>query len=308
MMRLPLYNDFLQQHRLDAAYLQQTGLAMQAVIDDILQRLDQKTPVILGINGSQGSGKTTLAAFLQTALQAEHGLHVVCLSMDDFYLGKAARQQLAQQVHPLLATRGVPGTHDTGLAIRTLQALRQHQLPVALPRFDKASDDSEPQAHWPLVQQPVDVVILEGWCLGASAQLQQQLHTAVNALEAEEDADGRWRDYVNTQLATAYPAWFDVVDCWVMLKAPSFDCVYRWRLEQEQKLAAKLQNIPEAARQGLMNEVQVHRFIQYFQRLTDHILNTLPAAVDHLYLLNSERQIIDDAHNTGTQTADIYRS
>jgi len=75
---------------------------------------------VLGISGTQGSGKSTLAALLQFLLQ-QNGLRVVCLSLDDFYLTRKERRQLADTVHPLLMTRGVPVTHDISLAISIIQ-------------------------------------------------------------------------------------------------------------------------------------------------------------------------------------------
>ena len=77
-------------------------------------------PLIIGINGSQGSGKSTLADYLCTMLNERYQLRCVSLSLDDFYLTKLERQQLASQVHPLLETRGVPGTHDIPLALETI--------------------------------------------------------------------------------------------------------------------------------------------------------------------------------------------
>lgn len=303
----PLFAKFLSRHKLPASYLHQATQHFSPIIDDILHQLTDRRPILLGINGSQGSGKTTLAAYLQTALAAEHQLRVVSISIDDFYYGKAERQQLAEQVHPLLATRGVPGTHDVPLALATLNALRQAEKEtVAIPRFDKASDDRLAEPSWDRVQTPVDVVILEGWCLGAAPEAEAALKEPVNPLEAVQDSDGRWRHYINQQLASVYPPLFKQIDIWVMLQAPSFDCVYQWRLEQEQKLAEKLQSIPQknqngwpaAAPAGLMDASQIQQFVQYFQRLTQHMLNTLPAQVDHVYRLDNKRKIIDEIHRS----------
>jgi D-glycerate 3-kinase len=109
----------------------------------------------------------------------------------------------------------------------------------------------------------------------------------VNELESKEDAQGRWRRYVNAALERDYLPLYRRVDWWVMLQAPSFACVKRWRLEQEQKLASKTAGRGE----GLMNAAQLSRFIQHYQRLTETCLAQLPPRVDYLYQLDAQRQV-----------------
>ncbi len=161
---------------------------------------------IFGINGGQGSGKSTAAAFLKDELLSAHGLRAVVLSLDDFYLPRAHRERLARDVHPLFATRGVPGTHDVQLGIDTLDKLRELRKgdSLALPQFSKADDDRMPANPWSSVTGPVDIVLFEGWCVGTPPQTSAELAEPVNALEASEDADGRWRHIVNEQLRTSY--------------------------------------------------------------------------------------------------------
>ncbi|MDQ1135183.1 uridine kinase [Pseudoxanthomonas winnipegensis] len=170
--------------------------------------LPQAVPV-WGLSALQGTGKSTLAAQLAQAAQRE-GLRSAVLSLDDFYLTRAARQALARQVHPLLVTRGPPGTHDLPLALHTLQALREGR-PVALPRFDKLADDRAAESTWPRLDGPVDLVIFDGWCLGTPAQAQAALVAPINALERDEDRDATWRSHCNAALARDYPAlWRDL--------------------------------------------------------------------------------------------------
>lgn len=248
------------------------------------------SPLVLGIQGTQGSGKSTLADFLSKILTHDHHLQCATLSIDDFYLTHSQRQSLATQIHPLLATRGVPGTHDIPLARSTISAaktLSAHQ-PLALARFDKASDDRAPESTWPIVRGPLDVIILEGWCVGLTAQPEATLQTPINTLEKDEDPDGVWRGYVNHQLKVHYQALFQQIDKLVVLKAPSFDCVYQWRLLQEQKLAVKT---PSGKGSQILAPAQVSRFIAHFQRLTEHGLQTLPAQADWLLLLNEDHAI-----------------
>ncbi len=286
----------LQRHRLDSTYLD----TARAWFDPLAASLascqrEAQRPLLVAVNGCQGSGKTTFCDYLCTALTQEHGLRSLSLSLDDFYLTRAERQQLATSVHPLLATRGVPGTHDMALMRRTLERLLQWSgdKPVAIPRFDKAVDDRLPSSDRDVVNEPVHVVLLEGWCLGAGPESQDSLGSPINALERDEDPDGRWRGYVNDALANHFQPLYTLVDQWIMLQAPSFDCVFAWRREQEQKLAATL---PPGQAKELMDDDALARFIQHYERLTRQCLLKVPGKVNHLFCLDHERRITDYRH------------
>jgi len=194
---------------------------------------------IIGMQGCQGSGKSTLADFLRILLQLKYGLKVAVLSLDDFYLNPEERKSLAENVHPLMVTRGVPGTHDITLALETIDKLKKLNThnSLALPRFDKATDKRATPENWPTVSGPVDLILLEGWCIGATAQTQVELSPALNKLESEEDHKGQWRQYVNTCLKQEYQTLFMLIDRLLVIQAPNFSCVYQWRALQEQKLA-----------------------------------------------------------------------
>lgn len=279
---------FLQQHRLPADYQQQITEWFAPLAEAIkMHHKGAGRPIIVGINGAQGSGKSTLAACLVLLLEQQYQLSALSLSLDDFYFTHAERQRLAQGIHPLLATRGVPGTHDIPLARKTLSDLRHGHFPVLIPRFNKAIDDRYPPEFAECVNEPVDVIILEGWCLGAVAEAEESLATPVNDLEASEDTEGHWRRYVNEQLTLFYPKLFELIDLWVMLKAPDFQCVYNWRLEQENKLRDSSPN-----QHQIMDSSQVARFIKFYQRITQNTLKSLPDRVNYLYELDSKRQII----------------
>ncbi|WP_241505884.1 hypothetical protein [Parahaliea mediterranea] len=300
--------DFLRRHQLGAAYLATARKWFDPLVTRLcLHHKGAQGTLMVGINGCQGSGKTTLVDYLAHALAAG-GLHCVSLSLDDFYLTRAERQALAAAVHPLLATRGVPGTHDMPLMQRCLQRLKagdlSEQHPLHLPRFDKAMDDRSPPTQWLTVNQPVDIVLFEGWCLGVDAQPDDALLAPVNDLERAEDPDGRWRVAVNAVLARDFGPVHALVDVWVMLAAPSFACVQRWRQEQEDKLRQRLGSgalDPSASDHGAldcstrdhsMTPAQVARFIQHYQRLTEWSLATLPGCVDELFTLDDQRHIL----------------
>ncbi len=282
---------FLEAERLGPAYLETAARffdPLAACLADLRESLGR--PVLIGLNGSQGSGKSTLCAYLCRSLAESHGLRAIDLSLDDFYLTRAEREALASDVHPLLRTRGVPGTHDMKLLQTCLQALADPSTaPVSVPRFDKAEDDRFAEAAWTQVDGPVDVVLLEGWCMGARAVESEELKEPLNALEREEDAHGTWRAYVNDSLKADFEPLYERVDLWVMLAAPDFEQVFAWRTEQEDKLRAKRGD--QGA--GLMDSIQLRRFVDHFERVTRQCLRTLPRKVDILLQLNAQRQIIE---------------
>ena len=269
---------FIAEHRLPEAFRHTATTFYEPLAAWLRPRLANASPLLLGINGAQGTGKSTLAAYLALTLAESGQRNVAILSIDDFYLTKAERLQLSKTVHPLLATRGVPGTHDVSMLGACLSRLREMKAGehCRLPRFDKAADDRADEASWPAVSGPVDLVILEGWCVGSAAEQEAGLETPVNALEATRDADGRWRRYVNERLATDYVEIFDGLDALVFLEAPGFDAILRWRIEQEQKLAAAA----GADVAGVMNTDQVAAFIQYFERITRNNLDVIRSSAD----------------------------
>jgi D-glycerate 3-kinase len=238
-------------------------------------------PLVLGVSGSQGSGKTTLARQLQRALEAAGARTAVC-SLDDFYLSRVERQVLAQSVHPLLATRGVPGTHDVALLGRTMTALGEPGT-VSIPAFDKAADDPLPAAHWHHVQAPVDVLVLEGWCLGARAQADSALDHPVNDLEAHEDAGQLWRRYANDALAGPYAVLWDRLHALIYLAAPDMDAVLRWRTEQEQALPAGRR----------MSAAALARFIAHYERITRAMLTDLPQRAGLVVRLDAAHRVAE---------------
>ncbi|MFT4257082.1 MAG: kinase [Pseudoxanthomonas sp.] len=237
---------------------------------------------VLGLSGLQGTGKSTLAAQI-AALATARGSRAAVVSIDDFYLRKAQRAALARTVHPLLATRGPPGTHDIALALHTLDALRAGE-PVALPRFDKLADDRVHTAYWPRIDARADVVIFEGWFLGTRAEDEAALIEPLNALERDEDPDGAWRRGCNTALARDYPALWSRIDALWFLQPPGFEIVPHWRWQQEQALQAA-----DPARKA-MTCAQIERFVMHYERISRQALRTLPAIADRTVPLDALRQ------------------
>ncbi|MBO9518555.1 MAG: kinase [Porphyrobacter sp.] len=242
---------------------------------------ETKRPLLVGINGAQGSGKSTLCRFLQVLLE-ERGLRAITLSLDDLYLTYAERQALARDEHPLFATRGVPGTHDVALGEAILDGISAGRA-VTLPVFDKAIDDRAPGGT--LAEPPIDMILFEGWCVGAVPQPAAAMREPINRLEAEEDPDGTWRREVNRRLATDYAELFGRIDLLVMLKVAGFEAVRANRLLQEQKLAA----INPGGR-GVMDEAALDRFVMHYERLTRSTLAEMPGRADVLIPIGADQR------------------
>ena len=277
---------FLAKHQLPLKYQYLSEQYFVPLAHDILESKKSSTPLFVGINGCQGSGKTTLADFLVTWFSNNTSLNTIALSIDDFYLGKESRKQLAEDVHPLFVTRGVPGTHDTELMNTTITKLLAGEVGVALPRFNKHQDDCVAKQDWGATTAPIDIVILEGWCVGSEPQPLFSLSEPLNELEQLNDKEGVWRRCINSCLANEYKSIFNKIDYKIMLKAPSFSDVFTWRKEQEQKLIAK-----NGVGAGTMTDEQLVYFISHFERITRENLNTLSRKANSLIELDSNRDI-----------------
>lgn len=282
---------------------QLAGTAGEALLDSYLAIAGQALAavqaapgrlIVLGLCGAQGSGKSTTARVVHDALCELAGLSIVALSLDDLYLSRAARAALARDVHPLFATRGVPGTHDVarGLAVIDSLAGADAATVTCLPRFDKATDEPvEPGAEARVVGRP-DVLVFEGWCVGARPQPASALAEPVNELERVDDAQGRWRGHVNEQLDGPYRRLFHHIDRLVLLRAPRFECVVAWRQEQEHKLAARLRAAgADTGASRVMSDAQVARFVMHYERITRHVLEDMPAYADLLVELDEARAV-----------------
>ncbi len=287
---------FIAQHRLPNKFRDLIVRHYLPLVSWVRTQHHPGEALIVGINGAQGTGKSTLAAFVRLALESRAGWRVAVLSIDDFYLTRAERKELGDNVHPLMETRGVPGTHDVQMLAHCVERLKtlESGASLALPRFDKSRDDRADPDSWPLVSGPIDLIVLEGWCVGCTAQAGDDLLEPINTLEREEDASGEWRRYVNDQIEGRYSDIFATLDALIFLQAPNFEAVYRWRLEQEKKLAAVTVN--HAA--GIMNSRQIAHFIQHYERLTRMNLVSLPATADVVLELDENHDCVRSRYAT----------
>ncbi|MCH8498498.1 MAG: hypothetical protein LAT63_08460 [Marinobacter sp.] len=259
-------------------------------------------PLVVGIHGAQGTGKSTLVLFLARMLTEVFGCPCASLSLDDLYLTRSERETLARQEHPLLLTRGVPGTHDITLGHQVLDLLLAARpgSEIRLPAFDKAVDDRQPFSRWPLHEGEAKIILLEGWCLAARPEPEVALLTPVNELEGQEDADGRWRRYVNAQLAGRYSDFYARIDYLIMLQAPSMAHVLAWRTLQEHKLAESRASALKECNSSLrlMSDAAIQRFVMHYERITRHALAEMPARADLLLVVDERHRITRQHYRT----------
>jgi D-glycerate 3-kinase len=215
----------------------------------------------VGLSGGQGAGKSTLARLLETAC-AQLGLRVCALSLDDYYLPRAERLALALRVHPLFETRGPPGTHDVALCRAHVRALGEPGE-LEIPVFDKGRDDRVGTRR---VSGPFDLVVLEGWCVGASPLGVGSLAVPVNALERDEDPEGIWRRYQDAELARGYAALWAELEALAFLRVPDLACVRRWRLAQESERSVDRR----------LDAAAIDRFVAHYERITLELMARLP--------------------------------
>tara|TARA_Y100000591_G_C21825283_1_gene696244 strand:- start:47 stop:964 length:918 start_codon:yes stop_codon:yes gene_type:complete len=247
---------------------------------------NKKRTIIVGLTGGQGSGKSTISSILKIILKASFNLNTVIFSIDDFYKTSKERKKMSIEISPLFLTRGVPGTHDTGMLFNCLKNLKKKKFKnILIPKFDKSNDDRRPKKYWQKVKKKADIVIFEGWCVGATPQKNKDLIAPINVLEKEKDKKRIWRNYVNKELKTNYKKIFKLIDTTIFLKVPSFEHVYKWRLLQEKKL-----NIISKGKK-IMTKKEIKNFIMFYERLTKYMLKHLSNKVKFLINIDTKHRL-----------------
>ena len=255
----------------------------------IAKKINKKKPLIIGLAGGQGTGKTTITSIISIILKKYFKLDIFKISIDDFYKTRKQRALLSKNKHSLLMTRGVPGTHDIDIMLSFFKKIKVKNFKILkLPKFNKGVDDRCKQSLWYKIQSKPDVVILEGWCVGARSQNSKELKKPVNSLEKIHDQNFKWRQYVNYQLKTKYKKLFNQLDYILFLKAKNFSLLRRWRLKQEKKLWLKSKNKKNLK---IMNKNQVKNFMDTYQRITQQMFKDMPKYSSIVMNLNNSHQI-----------------
>ena len=173
--------------------------------DWIAKRADKNKPYFVGLAGGQGTGKTTISSLISIILKKYFKKNVFRVSIDDFYKTRKDRSKLSKSIHPMLMTRGVPGTHDLKLMQTFFKNVKQKSFrSIKIPKFDKSIDDRYPKKNWYNINKKPDIIIFEGWCVGAKAEENRSLKKSINAMERNRDQKLVWSKFVNQQLNTNY--------------------------------------------------------------------------------------------------------
>ena len=255
----------------------------------IANKAKKKGPFIVGLSGGQGSGKTTISSIISIILKKYFKLNVFTISIDDFYKTRKERFLLSKKIHSLLMTRGVPGTHDVSLMLDFFKrAKRKKFRSLKLPRFNKAIDDRYNKKLWHSLKKRPDIIIFEGWCVGAKAEKHNALKKSVNSLEKLKDKKLIWRRYVNKQLQSKYKQLYDQLNCLLYIKSKNFSLLKKWRIKQERKLSLKNKKFND---HKIMSDKEVINFMQTYQRVTQNMLKYVPKYASIILNLNSNHQI-----------------
>ena len=253
----------------------------------ISRRVNKKKPLIIGLAGGQGSGKTTISSILTLILQKYFKLKVFKVSIDDFYKTRKDRKLLSKNKHPLLMTRGVPGTHDMGLILKFFKKIKSNNFKeLKIPKFDKAIDDRYKKGSWYKIKSKPDVVIFEGWCVGAKPQSYSIIKKPINNLEKNEDKHMIWRKHVNNKLKKEYKKIFSKIDQFIFIKIPNFKVVFKWRSLQESKIKKNL-NINKK----IMSRNELKRFIMFYERITLQMIKDLSKSASILMILKKNQEV-----------------
>ena len=255
----------------------------------ISKKAKKKSPLIVGLAGGQGSGKTTISSIISLILKKYFKLKVFKISIDDFYKTKKQREILSKNKHSLLITRGVPGTHDINIMLDFFRKIKTKNFKsLKLPKFNKANDDRYKKKHWYKLKSRPDVVIFEGWCVGAKPQSLRLLKKPINALEKAYDKSLKWRRFVNLQLKTNYKKLYSQLDSLLYLKVKNFNLLKKWRIKQEEKLWLKSKSRKNLK---IMNKKEVINFMQTYQRITEQMFKDAPKYSSIIMNLNKNHQI-----------------
>ncbi len=210
-------------------------------------------PLVQGILGGQGTGKTTLAKVLTHILSLFH-YDTLSLSLDDLYKTYLERQHL-QQIDPRLIWRGPPGTHDIELGIEVLDQLRQ-PLPnqtIAIPRFDKSLWSGAGDRISPELVTGIDIILFEGWFVRCRPIAPEIFDFAPDPIITLSDQ--QFAKDMNEQLKNYIPLW-ERLDQLIILNPVDYRLSKQWRIQAEHDMMAQ-------GKSG-MSDTEISQFVDYF--------------------------------------------
>ena len=266
----------LTEYKYSISYINKT---IKRIFKEIIQ--SKKKRFI--ISGSQGCGKTTLLKLIKNNFKNFYNIDPLCISLDDYYLTKKQRNDLSKRIHPLLQTRGVPGTHATGKITKTLQLFDKKKYPIKIPKFDKLIDDRLPVSQ--IITTKKNMIFLEGWCCGCPPLSNSFLQKNLNNIE-KTDSEYIWRKYYNKKLKKEYRLIFKHFEYLIYFKIPSFDCVLKWRIKQEKRL-----KLTKKKNTNYMNKKEIINFVSYYEKITKWMMKNTLSKSDLTIKINKNQKI-----------------
>ena len=281
---------FLLNHPSNRAMMEQAWWPLALALGQLRAQSDR--PIVLGILGVQGAGKTTFCGAMAVALELL-GWRTLSWSIDDLYKTYADRQRLQAQ-DPRLVWRGPPGTHDVDLGLETLRALRSPQAStIAIPRFDKSCHGGQGDRVAAEMIQPVDIVLFEGWFVGVKPIDFTTLVDWPAPIFSEDDR--AFAQDCNQRLRDYLPLW-EWCDRLLILKPTDYQFSKQWRQQAERDRIA-------AGGQGL-SEAEISDFVDYFWKALHPKLFVDPllaaGAADWVFEFGIDRQLTRVTRSPGS--------
>ncbi len=273
----------IQENYLEIANIKITKKEIQKNILPIFIYLNNSKKNMFLISGSQGIGKTTIIKILKKNFYKYFNKRILALSLDDFYYDKNERDKISKLSHQLMKTRGVPGTHNVKEILDVIEKFKKKKYPIKIPKFDKLKDIKLKKK---IITKKCDILILEGWCCGSPAIKKSYLYKNINNLEKNYDKFFTWRNYYNECLKKDYSKLFKKFDQLIFFKAPSFSCILKWRLKQENYMKKNAKNINLG-----MNKNEIRNFIIYYEKLTKWMIKILPHKANLNILVDRNQRI-----------------
>jgi len=246
-------------------------------------------PLILGISGGQGTGKSTVCELLVKIFKREHRLNTITFSLDDLYLPLTERKYIRDYIDSRLDRRGPPGTHDIFLGLELFNQVLSGKYNIYIPRFDKKLHNGQGDRIKPYkVSEEIDILLFEGWFVGVHPidfdQLEKQLESIPDNekdIELAKDCNRRLKNYL--------PLW-EQLDQLMILVPEHYSLSLQWREEAEEKLRQQ---------GGGMSKKDTEKFVKYFWCALHPELYINPLTEDPRYLvidINSQHNPMNIRH------------